>query len=115
VVRAFFRIVRGTEPALDDFKSPRVLGKPLRYPELRREWAEGVSVYDDEDHACQIARRFKYRLGSYVIKLTVPESRAIEFRQTTNDPRHFTIYAGPEVVMALVDGKPSHIPGAPEG
>jgi hypothetical protein len=42
--RTFFRIVRHDFPALDDFKSHKALGRPLRDRTMEREWADGVSV-----------------------------------------------------------------------
>lgn len=46
MARTFFRIVRQNSPVLDDFKSHKALGRPLRDPTMEREWSEDVSVYD---------------------------------------------------------------------
>jgi hypothetical protein len=38
----------------------------------------------------------------------------VEFRQTSEDRHHYTIYAAPEVILGLVEGASIRIPGAPE-
>ena len=80
-----------------------------------REWAEGVSVYDDFDRACAVAKKFGFRAGSYVVRLLVPNDADLEIMQTFDDPHHFTIYAPPDVVFALVIGETIFIRGAPGG
>ena len=97
-----------------DFMSHRALGLPLTNPALAREWAEGVSVYDDFDRVCRIAQRFKFRFGSYVVRVVLSDASSVECRQTSRDKHHYTIYAEPETIMALVQGAPIKIPGAPE-
>jgi hypothetical protein len=113
VAREFFRIVHGKEPTIEDFKSLRALGRRLRDPAYEREWAEGISVYDSFDRACEVARSYRFRPGSYVVKLVVPEESDVEYRQTFEDPRHYTIYAESELILTLVTGAPVLIPGAP--
>lgn len=113
MVREFFRIVSSKEPTLEDFKSPRALGRRLPNPAVEREWAEGVSIYDDFDRACQVSRKFKFRLGHYIVRIRVPEERTLEYTQTFEDMHHFTIYAEPEEILALVEGAPVQIPGTP--
>lgn len=112
-MREFFRIVRGHEPTLGDFMSLRALGRRLTNPALEREWADGVSVYDNFDRACQISRKFAFRLGSYIVRVVLPDESTVEFKQTSADTHHYTIFAKPEKILALVKGAPVRIPGAP--
>jgi len=102
VGREFFRVVRGTRPTLEDFQPVAVSGRPLRYPEYRREFEEGVSVYDDFDHACEKARANRFRHGVYIVKIVVPEDGSIELRQTFAE-HHYTIYAEPARILALAE------------
>lgn len=94
--------------------SHRALGLPLTNPALAREWAEGVSVYDDFDRACTIARRFRFRFGSYVVRVGLGDASTVECKQTSRNQHHYTIYAEPETILALVQGLPTKIPGAQE-
>ncbi len=110
----YFRMVQGAIPTLRDFMSHRALGLPLTNPALAREWAEGVSVYDDFDRACQIAERFRFRFGSYLARVVLDDASAVECRQTSRDKHHYTIYAEPETILGLVEGMPIKIPGAPK-
>jgi len=48
-----------------------------------------------------------------VVKIVIPEDAFLEFRQTFDDPHHFTIYARAQRVMALIEGIPVCIPGSP--
>jgi hypothetical protein len=112
VMREFLRIVRDSKPTLEDFTSLRAQGRRLRDPAYEREWAEGVSVYDDFERACEVARRYRFRAGSYNVKIMVTEDAGVEFRQTFEDPHHFTIYAEPALVLALVEGTAVLILGA---
>lgn len=112
-MREFFHIVHGKTPTIEDFRSQREQGRRLKHPAYEREWAEGISVYDDFERTCAVARKFGFRAGSYVVKIVVPEGAGLEFRRTFDDQHHFTIYAKPELVMALIVGVPVRIPGAP--
>lgn len=102
--RTFFRIIRGREPSLDDFKSHRALGLPLLEPAFEREWSEGISVYDAEAYAIRRAIKTRHRLGAFVVPLNVPEDGTVEYRQTGTNRRHYTIYGRPEDLIALVSG-----------
>jgi hypothetical protein len=114
VAREFFRIVRDKQATLEDFKSHRALGKrPPANPAYQREWSEGISVYSSLDRACQVSKAFHFRLGSYVATIRVPEDGTVDFRQTTADNQHFTIYAEPDVIFSFVEGEPTLIPDAP--
>jgi hypothetical protein len=113
VTREFFRIVRDREPTAEDFKSLRAQGRRLRDPTYEREWAEGVSVYDDFDRACEVAQTYGFRPGSYLVRIVIPDNANVEYRQTFEDRHHYTIYAEPERILALVQGGSVLIPGAP--
>jgi hypothetical protein len=102
--RIFYRIIRSRQAMLDDFKSARALGKPLRDRAHLREWEQGVSVFDSLDYALHRARAFRFALGRFVVAIRVPDDGSIEVAQTGNDRRHFTIYADPERLLPLVDG-----------
>jgi len=103
--RTFFRIVRHRPPILDDFKSHKALGRPLRDPAMAREWADGISVYDSLDYAVARVRVARFRLGRFVVPMTIsPADAHVAFAQTGNDPRHYTLYGPPEALMALVTG-----------
>lgn len=82
-------------------------------PLHEREWAIGVSVYDDFDEACAVSRRYAFRQGSYIARIVVPEGAEVEFRQTFDNEHHYTIYAEPERLLRWVVGMASRIPDAP--
>ena len=100
MAREFFRFVRGSRPTLEDFKPIGATGRPLRFPQYRREFEEGVSVFDNFDHACRTARRNRFRQGRYIVKVTVPEDGSVEFKQTFSQ-HHYTLYATPEEALAV--------------
>ena len=102
--RIFYRIIRSRQAALDDFKSAKSLGKPLRDRAHGREWEQGDSIFDSLEHARRRARAFKFALGRFVVAIRVPDDGNIEVAQTGNDRHHFTIYAEPEQLLSLVDG-----------
>jgi hypothetical protein len=103
--RTFFRIVRHRPPTLDDFMSHKALGRPLRDPTMVREWADGISVYDSLDYAVARVRVARFRLGRFVVPMTVsPGDAQVAFAQKGNDPRHYTLYGPPEALLARVTG-----------
>ena len=105
MAREGFRIVRNETPARDDFLTARELGKPLRDHSRRREWAEAVSVYEDVDYAVRQARRIRFGLGRFVVRLTIPDGAAVELVQTGGDSRHFSLFARPEQLLAWSDDR----------
>jgi hypothetical protein len=107
--RTFFRIIRGPIATLDDFKSGKELGKPLRDPSMAREWASGISVFNSFQYAASRARAARFRLGAWVIALSIPENSSIEWAQTGNDARHFTIYATPSEGLSLIRGEATFV------
>ena len=75
------QIIRGPVPEVDDFRTLRQPGKPLFDEALRREWPEGISVYDDQDFAIKRARANNTGLGRFVVPMTLPDDASIEFTQ----------------------------------
>jgi hypothetical protein len=61
---------------LNDFVPLGATGRTLRFPEYRREFEEGISVYDDFDHACAMARKNRFRQGRFLVKLVIPKMAA---------------------------------------
>jgi hypothetical protein len=114
--REFYRIVRGEVPDADDFRSMADLGVECVTGRRYRECAEGISVFDDFEHACAVARDYNFRRGRFIARLVVPDDGSVEFAKTFRDPHHYTIYYGsPESILALVEGAAVPIPGAPGG
>lgn len=109
--RTFFRIVRREPLVLDDFRSHRALGRPLRDPKMEREWAEGISVYDSLDYAVLRVRVARFRLGRYVVPMVFTDGGSVTVAQTGNDPRHYTLYGRAEALMALVAGLAIEVEG----
>ena len=105
MTREFFRIVRSATPTVEDFQAPAKLGTPLFDEKYYREWAEGVSVYDDLDYALTRARRNISGLGRYVARIVVPESEEIEIAKTMKNRHHYTIYASAAEILNLVAGE----------
>ena len=103
--RTYYRIIRAREPVLEDFKSAKALGKPLRDPSQARAWEAGISVFDSHDYARARARQFRFALGRFIVPLRIPDDGRIEVAQTGNDRRHFTVYATPEQILSHVDGE----------
>lgn len=111
----YFRFVRGRIPRVDDFRSQGALGRTLRTRGDERAFNEGVSVYDDFGQACEVAASIRFRRGSYLAVIALPEGHAFEVVQTGRNPHHFTLFADAEQLLALVVGDPALMPGAPKG
>jgi hypothetical protein len=109
VGRKLYRIIRGATPTLEDFKSARDLGKPLRSQRHEREWAEGVSTFDDLAYAIERAIQNRLLLGRYVATLLVPDDGSTEIAQTTRDRHHYSIYAPAEKLLSLVQESPIEV------
>ena len=107
--RIYFRIVRNADVSEDDFKPAKDLGKPLLEPELARPWAEGVSVYDTFERAVNRARRFRYKLGRFVVTVTLPAGADVEVEQSGDDPRHFTLYGEAKQPLSFVNDLPRRV------
>ncbi|MCC7022450.1 MAG: hypothetical protein IT338_06465 [Thermomicrobiales bacterium] len=110
--REFFRIVRNSRPDPADFRPVGATGRPLRFPEHRREFEEGISVYDDFEHACEMARKHRFRHGAYILRIVLPDDGSVEFRQTFA-PHHYTMYGTPEQILPYADDVAVGIPGVP--
>ncbi len=59
-------------------------------------------MYDDFAHACDTARANRFRHGSYIVKVAVPEDGSVEFKQTFAE-HHYTIYAESEKLLSLAE------------
>lgn len=110
--REFFRIVRDSRPTSDDFRPLGATGRTLKFPEYRREFEEGISVFDDFAHACQTARRNRFRQGQYVVRMVIPDDGSVEVRKTFGE-HHFTVYADPEQLLTYAERVAVPIPDAP--
>ena len=69
-------------------------------------------MYDDFDHACETARAHRFRHGTYIVKVVVPDDGSVEFKQTF-EQHHYTIYAEPEQILALAEPIAVPIPNIP--
>ena len=105
-MRQFYRIVRGPVPTIEDFRSARDDGMAHVDPRYRREWAEGVSVYDNLDYALHRARTNRTGLGRFVATIVIPDDGSIEVAKTMRNRHHFTVYADADQMLALVRGRP---------
>lgn len=102
--QTFYRIIRAEEAVIDDFKSAKALGKPLRDPSQARAWEHGVSVFDSLAYAKERACAFKFLLGRWIVQVNIPRDAGIEVERTGHDPHHFTIYSTPDMLLSLVAG-----------
>ncbi len=78
---------------------------------FEREWAEGISVYDDLAYAIERAVKLRLQLGRYVIAVEVPENAGFDVAQTTRDPRHYTLYASAERLVGMVQKPATEVIG----
>lgn len=60
-----------------------------------------------------MAQANRFRHGSYIVRIVLPDNSSVEFRQTFAE-HHFTIYATPEQILAYADPVAVRIPGARE-
>lgn len=107
--RIYYRIVRGPDLSVADFTPAKDLGKPLLDPELARPWAEGVSVYDTFERAANRVRRYRYKLGRFVVAVTLPIDADVEVEQSGSDPRHHTMYGDPRQLLSFATGPPKRV------
>jgi hypothetical protein len=88
---------------MDDFRTPKESGTPLYNLAYEREWADGISVYDDLAFALRRARNNKSDLGDHVVPLCISEDSDVKVRKTFGS-HHHTIYAHGADALALVCG-----------
>jgi hypothetical protein len=100
-----YRVAQNSQPDAADFLSQGAQGRRCPDPKFEREWNEGISVFDDLDHAIDKARRAP-ALGRYVVTLDIPPDSGVEFQQTFRDRHHYTIYAQGERLLQYVVGSP---------
>jgi hypothetical protein len=104
--RIFYRIIRADEAVIDNFKSAKSLGKPLRDPLQARAWEFGVSVFDSLEYTKARARAFKFLLGRWIVPVRIPRDAGVEMEQSGNDRHHFTLYSTPELLLSLAGDDP---------
>jgi hypothetical protein len=105
VARKFYRIVHSAVPTVDDFRTAAEEGMPLTNEAHRREWAEGISVYDDLEYTLERARKTRGRLGAFVATVVIPGTGGVEVAKTMKNRQHYTIYASAGEILALVEGE----------
>ena len=105
MARKFYRIVHSAVPTVDDFRTAAEERMPLTNEAHRREWAEGVSAYDDLAYTLRRAQKNRVRLGGFVVTLVIPHTGGVEVAKTMKNRRHYTIYASAGEILALVEGE----------
>lgn len=100
----FYRLIHGANPTDGDFRTPRESGTSLFNEAYEREWAEGISVYDDRDFALRRARNSKSDLDDHVVPICIPEDSDVEVRKPFGS-HHYAIHAHGARALALVCGK----------
>lgn len=100
--RTFYRIIQSRTPGRIDFVSNEAKGVPLRRDtaQARRLWT-GISVFDSEAGAREMARRFP-GLGAFVAALRIPVDALIGIERTTATPGHFTLWGEPDDILNCV-------------
>ena len=95
------RIVKAAQPNEDDFLSQKAKGLRLRDDQYESIW-DGISVWETIDQARETAAGSRYRLGSYVAVLDVPETGPVRWQRTTKSEGHYTLWGQPADLLALV-------------
>jgi len=99
----YYRVVQSDPPQLEDFMSPRALGRTLGDPSPQRERPRrGVSLYDTDERALKKARGVPL-MGDYVAKLVVHVGAGITAERTTNSTGHHTLWGPPEQLLRCWD------------
>jgi hypothetical protein len=91
-----YRVLRGAEPGRNDLRSDQAVGRPGAPSEPWIEHA-GLSVFDDVAVAVAIASRYPV----YVAGIDLPRGLGCSIAKT-GPPRHFTVWADPNVLAASV-------------
>lgn len=101
-VLVLWRIVAAIPATLDDFRSHKERGIPLRRPtpDALRLW-EGVSVYRKREVAKALARSLPH-LGGFVAAFGVPLDGTIILELDNRRNGHCTMWAAPEILARLV-------------
>ena len=97
-----WRIAESNPPTLDDFRSHREKGIPLRRvtPDALRLWS-GVSVYRTRDQAVALATSLPH-LGGYVVCIRVPMDGSVPYELDNRRNGHCTVWAEPDVLLRMV-------------
>ena len=110
----YYRFVKAELATVDDFLPQGALGKPMLRPGNQRAWNEGLSVWDTFDSACQRAQILRFRPGSYVVELQLPDDHDLEIDGPSGwRGHHYTIYGADPAVLLIYAGMPIKMPGAP--
>ncbi len=96
-----YRAVRRKSAGLGDFWSDFAYGQPPFAPQLREPvmWA-GISMFSDLAHAAMKARA--YSQGLFLAEVTIPDGAHVVVRQTSRDPRHYSVMGTPAMLISLV-------------
>ena len=96
-----YRIVLSNPPTLDDMRSYRELGIPLRgdSPELRR-LASGISLFDSLDRARKQARRKPWLGHGFIAEMELPTDR-VRIEKTAG-AGHYTAWGEPDAMLGFV-------------
>ena len=101
--RTYYRLILGTVPVIDDFRSKFARHEPLRPPitPYRQRLHAGVSMFIDEAHA--VAKLAQLRPPhAAVAMLRLGDDDPVEAQQTGRDPLHWTLWAPAELLLARV-------------
>jgi hypothetical protein len=101
----FFRVIVGPDPAPDDFKSAKQLGKPPPVrPEQHTLW-DGLSVNATEQQARKKAlslREIGHPIGDYIAEVEVPDGFGFSVSRTTSSPGHHTVWGPIHLLVGYV-------------
>lgn len=111
----FYRIVKTNPPTVSDFLSAQELGRPRPTRIELLPYFAGISVYATEAGARSQAHRWWPRLGTFLAQLEVPEGGDIQHEKSMTDPNHHTLWASPDVLLALVTSVREIAPPTPVG
>jgi hypothetical protein len=100
VPRRVFRTIEAAEPVLRDFMSNKAKGMPPRGVEITHpRYHEDVSVWENLE-LCR-AKALKYRQGSHIAELEVPDDGSVTCEKTFSKG-HYSLWAAPEILFGLV-------------
>jgi hypothetical protein len=94
--RSFYRVAKEYPPADAEYLTPQAQGRKLRPDlpeEIKRSW-DALSVWDSEDGARRVGRRFP-KAGKLIVRYDIPEGSGLRWEQTI-EPGHFDLRGDPE-------------------
>lgn len=98
-----FQLLRGDEPAREDFLSHAARGVRLRPgtpPETARLW-DGLSMYETLAQALETAARFP-TVWRAVAEMEIPTDGTFRVERTTAAAGHWTVWGEPDAAMAYM-------------